>query len=287
MVLYGAMTAGILVLVGIMGTLLCALSGIQIDAMGYASLLGFCAIMGFAGSLISLFLSKPLCKRTYRVQVIDRPTNEAQRLLVDTVAEFARQYGFKMPEVGIYHSSDPNAFATGATRDGALVAVSTGLLDCMDRDAVRGVIGHEMTHIENGDMVTMSLLQGVLNTFVYFISFVASQALAGRGRGGSSAATGALLRMVCQAVFGFLSTLLLMWFSRWREYRADAGSARLNGAQPMIKALEALQRSAREASRPQGRAFSAMAINASPLGSLLASHPPLEERIAALRRSGL
>ncbi|MGN0903362.1 MAG: M48 family metalloprotease, partial [Succinivibrio sp.] len=167
-ILFAAMQAAVLILVSIIGSILLNLFGIYIDGSSYTSLLLMCALFGCVGSVISLFMSKFMCKKAYGVRVITAPSNSREEFLLSTVASLAEQAGLKMPEVGIYNSPDPNAFATGASKDEALVAVSTGLLDSMSMSDVRGVLGHEISHIKNGDMVTMALLQGVLNTFVYF-----------------------------------------------------------------------------------------------------------------------
>lgn len=293
-VLFILMQVAVLVMVSIVGTLLMSLFGIRLSGGSYTGLLIMCAIFGCTGSIISLFTSKWLCKRAYGVQVITVPQNAREQFLLNTVASIAQRQGFAMPEVGIYESNDPNAFATGASKDAALVAVSSALLYSMNENELRGVIGHEMSHISNGDMVTMTLLQGVLNTFVYFFSYIASMAISSAMNrsddesesGGSSIGNFFVFQMVnmlCQIVFGILANMLLMWFSRWREYRADAGSARLEGRDCMIEALQALQR---QGPAPAGDAqFQALCINAGGnFSELFMSHPPLEKRIAALRQ---
>lgn len=186
LVLYIAMQIAVLLLVSIVGSILLNIFGIQIDTQSYASLLVMCAIFGCVGSVISLFLSKTMCKRAYGVQVITTPRNQQEAFLLSTVRMLTQKDGLAMPEVGIYNSPDPNAFATGASKDAALVAVSTGLLNSMSQSEVTGVLGHEISHIKNGDMVTMALLQGVLNTFVYFFSYVAAFAIVNATRGNNS-----------------------------------------------------------------------------------------------------
>ncbi len=287
--LFVLMQAAVLVLVSIVGSLIMAVLGIRLAPGAYGGLLFMCALMGCVGSVISLFMSKWMAKRAYGVEVITSPRNERELFLLNTVASMARREGFAMPEVGIYQSNDLNAFATGATRDGALVAVSSALLYSMNDEELRGVLGHEISHIANGDMVTMSLLQGVLNTFVYFFSYIAatavSQALSRsndeEGHGGGNFMVFYLVNTVFQIVFGLLAQLILMWFSRVREYRADAGSAALEGRQCMVRALQALSRQGPAPAQPAQ--FQALCINAGGnLSELFMSHPPLEKRIAAL-----
>ncbi|MBX3251292.1 MAG: protease HtpX [Myxococcales bacterium] len=244
----------------------------------------FALVWGFAGSLISLALSKTLAKRAVGAQVITQPRNEVEHWLLTTVQRQAQAAGIGMPEVAIFDSPDMNAFATGARRDASLVAVSTGLLRGMRRDEVEAVLAHEVSHVANGDMVTMALLQGVLNAFVIFFSralaHVADAALQrGSDRRGPSGLYYVFV-IVFDIVFGVLATIIAMWFSRQREYRADAGAARLTGAGPMISALEALKRSHPPQLPEQVKAFGILGG----ARSLFASHPPLEARIAALRQ---
>lgn len=297
-ILYIGMQIAVLLLVSIVGSVLLNIFGIQINPNDYMSLLVMCAVFGCAGSLISLMMSKFMCKKAYGVQVIDTPRNSQEAFLVNTVAMLCQKDGLKMPEVGIYNSPDPNAFATGASKDAALVAVSTGLLNSMSQQEVTGVLGHEISHIKNGDMVTMALLQGVLNTFVYFFSYIVTFAIVNAQRGNSSSSDRApsfgsgmmfyTINSVMQMVFGFLATMLLMWFSRYREYRADAGSAELNGKQCMISALEALKRGVQPQANKEKSYMQALCINGpATLSELLMSHPPLDKRIAALRESSL
>ncbi|MDO5352549.1 MAG: protease HtpX [Succinatimonas sp.] len=288
--LFVAMQLAVLLVVSIVGSIIMNLFGIRLSGGSYTGILIMCAIYGCVGSMISLFMSKTMCKTAYGVQIITNPSTYQERFIYNTVAEFASRSGFKMPEVGIYQSPDPNAFATGASKDNALVAVSTGLLDSMTEEEVRGVIGHEISHIQNGDMVTMTLLQGVLNTFVYFFSYIVSQfvvqAMNNRDdeEGGSSGnfMMFYLINSIMQIIFGIGATLILMWFSRYREYRADAGSAMLSGRSTMIHALQALQRGVQPQSS-QRASMQALCINSADLASLFSSHPPLEKRIAALQ----
>ena len=264
---------------------------------GLAGLAVLCLVWGFTGALISLALSRVMAKWMMGVRVIPPETGDPTlRQLVDTVHGLARAAGLpKLPEVGIYESPEVNAFATGPTRSRALVAVSTGLLQRMGSREVEGVLGHEVTHIANGDMVTMTLVQGVINAFVLFLSrvlaFVISQALRSRDdRDTGGGALQFLLVMLFQIVFSILGSLVVFWFSRQREFRADAGGARLAGRQNMIGALRALQRlydpEAVAAEAQQHQAFQAFKISGPRSGilRLFASHPPLEERIARLEQ---
>jgi heat shock protein HtpX len=267
---------------------------------GLAGLAVFCLIWGFAGAFISLALSRLMAKWMMGVRVVSPDTSDpALRGLVETVHELARSAGLpRLPEVGIYESDEVNAFATGPTRSRALVAVSTGLLQRMGNREVAGVLGHEVTHIANGDMVTMTLIQGVVNAFVMFLSrvlaFVISQAM--RSRDERDSGGGMLyfvLVMVFQMVLSLLGSLVVCWFSRQREFRADAGGARLAGRGNMINALQVLGRlynpelAAAEAQRSQ--AFQSLKISGQRGGflSLLATHPPLEERIARLEQGAV
>lgn len=292
--LFIAMQIAVLVVVGIVGSILMAIFGIKISPGAYSGLFVMCAIFGCVGSMISLFMSKTMAKTAYGVEVITQPRNDAELFLVNEVASMAQRAGIGMPEVGIYYSADPNAFATGASKDNALVAVSSGLLNNMNADEVRGVLGHEISHIANGDMVTMTLLQGVLNTFVYFFSYIAAQAVSGfmsrsndeEGSSGGNFFVFYMVQSLFQILFGIGATMVSMWFSRYREFRADAGSADLEGTGRMISALQALQRmSSIEVKQPAQ--FSAFCINGvSSMSELFMSHPPLEKRIAALRARG-
>ena len=264
---------------------------------GLPELAVICLVWGFTGAFISLALSRLMAKWMMGVQVIPAETGDpGLRQLVETVHGLARAAGLpKLPEVGIYESDEVNAFATGPTRSRALVAVSTGLLRRMGSAEVEGVLGHEITHVANGDMVTMTLIQGVINSFVLFLSrvlaFVIGQAMRSRDdRDSGGGALQYLLVIVFQIVFSILGSIVVCWFSRWREFRADAGGARLAGRSNMINALRALQRlhepEVAAAEAQQHQAFQALKISGPRSGflALFASHPPLEERIARLQQ---
>ena len=240
-------------------------------------------LFGFAGSLISLFLSKTMALRSVGAEIIKEPRNNAERWLVENVKRQSAQAGIPMPDVAIYHSADVNAFATGATKNNSLVAVSTGLLNNMTQDEAEAVVAHEVAHIANGDMVTMTLLQGVLNTFVIFLSRMIATAVSARNDNegeGQNTAVYFLVSMVLEVLFGILATIIAMWFSRYREFRADAGSASLVGKEKMIAALQRLQH-VHEPQEMQG-SLNAFMINGK-RSELFMSHPPLEKRIEALR----
>jgi len=249
------------------------------------ALLAFAAILGFGGSLISLAMSKFIAKRSTGARVITQPANAQEAWLVSTVQRLATQARIGMPEVAIYDAPDANAFATGARRNSALVAVSTGLLAKMSKDEVEAVLGHEVAHVANGDMVTLTLIQGVVNTFVIFLSRIIGRFVdqvvfrSERGHGPGFFIT----VMVAQLVLGFVASMIVAWFSRQREFRADAGGAHLAGRQKMIRALEGLQRAHEPAVLPDG--LQAFGISGGPgrFGRLFMTHPPLPERIAALR----
>ncbi|MCP5146036.1 MAG: protease HtpX [Gammaproteobacteria bacterium] len=254
--------------------------------MNLTAMLIMAGIIGMTGSLISLMMSKSMAKRSVGAVVIDRPRNQTEAWLVDTVRRQTEAAGIGMPEVAVFQSPQPNAFATGANRNAALVAVSTGLLETMNRDEVEAVLGHEVTHVANGDMVTLALIQGVVNTFVFFLSRVIGQVIdraifrTERGYGPGYWIT----TMIAQVVLGVLATIIVMWFSRWREFRADAGSAQLAGRERMVAALRKLQRFSQGPELPtQVEAFGIAGGWRSSLGRLFMSHPPLEERIAALQ----
>ena len=241
-------------------------------------------LFGFAGSLISLFLSKTMALRSVDGEVITQPHNQTEHWLIDTVARQAQLAGIPMPEVAIYHSPDVNAFATGATKSNSLVAVSTGLLNNMTEAEAEAVLAHEISHIANGDMVTMALLQGVLNTFVIFLSRIIATAVASsRNNNGEETRSSSLyflVSMVLEMVFGVLASIIAMWFSRYREFRADAGSASLVGKEKIIMALQRLQQ-LHEPQNLEG-SLNAFMINGK-RSELFMSHPPLEKRIEALR----
>ena len=241
-------------------------------------------LFGFAGSLISLSLSKTMALRSVDGEVITQPRNQTEHWLMDTVARQAQLAGIPMPEVAIYHSPDVNAFATGATKSNSLVAVSTGLLNNMTEAEAEAVLAHEISHIANGDMVTMALLQGVLNTFVIFLSRIIATAVASsRNNNGEETRSSSLyflVSMVLEMVFRVLASIIAMWFSRYREFRADAGSASLVGKEKMIMALQRLQQ-LHEPQNLEG-SLNAFMINGK-RSELFMSHPPLEKRIEALR----
>jgi heat shock protein HtpX len=254
---------------------------------GYAGLMIFCLVWGMAGSLISLALSRVMAKRMMGVQVIDPNTSDAtERTLVDIVYGLARGARLPaMPEVGIYDSPEVNAFATGPTKSRALVAVSSGLLGRMNRDEVEGVLGHEITHVANGDMVTMTLLQGVVNAFVLFFARVIASAVSQSVREESRGMVNFLVVIVLQIVLSLLGALVVAAFSRWREFRADHGGATLAGTPKMIAALERLRRN-EELVDTRQEALATLKIAGAPsrFMTLMASHPPLEERIARLQQ---
>lgn len=258
--------------------------------LDYKALLIFSAIFGFAGSFVSLAMSKFMAKHAYGVQIIEQPTTAEQQFLVRTVQSLARKVGIKTPEIGIYDSPDPNAFATGWNRNNALVAVSTGLLHGMNEDELTGVLGHEISHVANGDMVTLALIQGIVNTFVIFFAriaaFVVAQFLSrGEDNEGMSMIAYYITAIIFQIIFGILASVVVMWFSRWREFHADSGSAKLTSKQQMIAALQRLKQYSEAPEDNRSPALSAFMINRhSKLLKLFSSHPPIEERIAALTR---
>ena len=248
------------------------------------ALLIYSAIIGFSGSLISLFLSKFMAKKSMGVHLIEQPQSQDEMWLLNTVQHQAQAAGIKMPEVGIFEGA-PNAFATGWNKNDALVAVSTGLLQSMNRDEVEAVMAHEISHVANGDMVTLTLIQGVVNTFVVFFSRIIGHFVdrvvfkVERGHGPAFWITS----LIAQFVLGILASMIVMWFSRWREYRADAGSANLAGRDKMISALRRLQQA--KDPQPLPDEMAAFGITGAGLKELFASHPPLEQRIAALQRN--
>ena len=275
----------VLVLLGTVGNLLMAYFGISLGSN--AGLLFFAAVIGFGGAFVSLAISKWMAKRSMGVQVIEQPRNEAERWLLDTVTRQAAAAGIKTPEVGFYDAPEINAFATGPSRNNALVAVSSGLLRAMSRDEAEAVIGHEVSHVANGDMVTMALIQGVVNTFVIFLSRVVGRAIdaaiSGNRDGGPGLAYFGIV-MVLDMVFGLLASIVVMWFSRHREFRADAGGAQLAGRPKMIAALEKLGQTYGASTLPSSiRAFGISGGVAHGLRKLFMTHPPLAERIQRLR----
>ena len=252
------------------------------------SLLLFAAVFGFGGSLMSLAMSKWTAKRFTGAQAIEMPRNAQEHWLVTTVQRQAQQAGIGMPEVAIYHAPDVNAFATGMSKNDALVAVSTGLLNAMTEDEAEAVLAHEVSHIANGDMVTLALIQGVVNTFVIFLSrvigHIVDRVIFKNEHGHGPAFW--ITAIVAELVLGILASIIVMWFSRQREFRADAGGASLAGRDKMIAALQRLQMSVNQPHLPdQLSAFGISGGISSGLKSLFMSHPPLEERIAALREA--
>ncbi len=253
--------------------------------LNLSALLVYSAVIGFSGALISLFLSKGMAKRSMGVHLIEQPADREERWLMDTVARQAQTAGIRMPEVGIFQTSSPNAFATGWNKNDALVAVSTGLLQSMNRDEVEAVLAHEISHVANGDMVTLALIQGVINTFVVFLSRVVGHIIDRvvlkneRGHGPGFWITS----MLAEVVLGFLALIVVRWFSRWREYRADAGGASLAGRPKMIAALRRLQQA--HDPEPLPDQLAAFGILGGNLQKLFMTHPPLAERIAALEQA--
>ena len=274
----------VVAVLGIVASLLGVNRYLTPNGLNLTSLLGFALIMGFGGAIISLLISKPMAKWTSGVRIINQPQNADEAWIVETVKKFADKAGIGMPDVGIFEG-DPNAFATGAFKNSALVAVSTGLLQGMTREEIEAVIGHEIAHVANGDMVTMTLIQGVMNTFVVFLSRVIAYAIDGLLRKGDSQSSGPgigymITTVVLDIVLGFAAHMVVAWFSRHREFRADAGAAQLLGRkQPMINAL------ARLGGMTPGelpKSVAAFGI-AGGIGKLFSTHPPIEERIAALQ----
>jgi heat shock protein HtpX len=284
-ILFVLTNLAVVVVLGIVASLLGVNRYLTANGLNLTSLLVFAAIMGFGGSIISLLISKPMAKWTAGVRIIDGSANSDEAWIVSTVRKHAEKAGIGMPEVGIFEG-EPNAFATGAFKNSALVAVSTGLLHGMTPEEVEAVIGHEIAHIANGDMVTMTLIQGVMNTFVVFLSRVVGYLVdSWLSRGEQRRGPGIgyyVTTIVLDIVFGFVAAMIVAWFSRHREFRADAGSAQLLGRkQPMINAL------ARLGGMVPGelpKSIQAFGIT-SGVGKLFATHPPIEERIAALQNS--
>ena len=276
----------VVAVLGIVASLLGVNRYLTANGMNLGALLGFALVMGFGGAIISLLISKPMAKWSAGVRVIDPPQNADEAWIVETVRKLASQAGIGMPEVGIFEG-EPNAFATGAFKNSALVAVSTGLLQVMTHEEIEAVIGHEMSHVANGDMVTMTLIQGVMNTFVVFLSRVIGYAVDSFLRRNDERSSGPgigymITTMVLDIVLGFAAAIVVAWFSRQREFRADAGSARLLGRrQPMINALARL---GGMAPGELPKSVAAFGI-AGGVGQLFATHPPIEERIAALQNA--
>jgi len=277
----------VLLVLSVSASLLLKFLGIQEipGGLNLEALIIFAAVLGFGGAFISLAMSKWMAKMATGAHVIERPSNEAEAWLVETVRRQAREAGIGMPEVAIYDAPDVNAFATGMSRNSSLVAVSTGLLHAMNRSEAEAVLGHEVSHIANGDMVTLTLIQGVLNTFVIVLSrvvgYVVDRVVLKNDRDEMGAGFW-IATIVSQILFGILASMIVMWFSRQREFRADAGGARLAGREKMIAALEALKRVHEPSTLPSQMAAFGIAGGGG-IARLFMSHPPLEERIAALK----
>lgn len=285
--LFLATNIAVLVILSIVASLLGVGNFLDKNGLNMTSLLAFAAVFGFGGSFISLAMSKWMAKRLMGAKVITNPGTAAEIWLVDTVKKLAMASNVGMPEVAIFDSPSPNAFATGMNKNNALVAVSTGLLRSMNKEEIGAVLGHEMSHVTNGDMITLTLIQGVVNTFVIFLSrvvgyFVDRVILKNeRGRGLGFFIT----TIVAQIVFGVLASIIVFWFSRKREFIADAGGAKLAGTQNMIAALERLKEGV---AAPLPDQMSAFGINGKPskhnLALLFMTHPPLDDRIEALKK---
>ncbi len=286
--LFLATNLAVIVVLGIVLRLLGVDHWMTQQGINYQALLIFAAVFGMGGAFISLAISKWSAKRMTGAHVITQPRNEAEAWLVATVQRQAQMAGIGMPEVAIYDSPQPNAFATGANKNKALVAVSTGLLASMNRDEVEAVLGHEVSHIANGDMVTLTLIQGVVNTFVIFaariVGYAVDSFLRGNRDNGGVGIGYFVTTILAEIVFGILASMIVMWFSRHREFRADHGGAQLAGRHKMIAALQRLRQSQEGALPDQLAAFGIKGSMAKGFRRLFMSHPPLEERIAALQR---
>lgn len=256
--------------------ILSAFFGIHLDPQSMSGLFLMAAVFGFGGAFISLLLSKWMAKKSMGVYIIDTPQNETEEWLIMTVSKLAAKAGLKMPEVGIF-DGPPNAFATGWNRNAALVAVSTGLLEIMDAKEIEGVLGHEMSHVKNGDMITMTLMQGVLNTFVIFISRIIADIFARDREGNTNYFMYNIISFALEIVFSIFATMILMWFSRYREFKADEGSIKLAGAEGIYYALAKLGQIPKEelALPTEMKAFGIVGF----LETLFASHPPIEARL--------
>ena len=283
-VLFLLTNIAVVAVLGVVASLLGVNRYLTANGLDMTNLLGFAFVMGFGGAIISLLMSKMIAKMSMGVTIISAPRNADEAWIVETVRELADKAGVRMPEVGVYEG-EPNAFATGAFKNSALVAVSTGLLQGMTREEVRAVLGHEMAHVANGDMVTMTLIQGVMNTFVVFASRAIGYLVDGFLRRGDDRDSGPgigymVTTLVLDIVFGFVAAIIVAWFSRQREFRADAGSAQLLGqTQPMINALYRLG-GMQPGEMP--KSLQAMGITGN-IGALFSSHPPIEQRVAALQ----
>ena len=290
-VLFIATNLAIMLVLGISASLLGVNRYLTANGLNLGMLLGFAALMGFGGAFISLWLSKPIAKWSTGARVIEQPANATELWLMNTIAAQAQKAGIKMPEVAIY-PGEPNAFATGATRNASLVAVSTGLLESMTHEEIEAVLAHEVAHVANGDMVTLTLIQGVVNTFVIFLARVVAYFVDQFFRRDDEESSGpgiafTVTAVICDLVFGLLASIIVAWFSRQREYRADRGSARILGTpRPMIAALRRLggiEQAGVQASLPKNLAASGIAGGG--VMALFASHPSCEDRIAALQHA--
>jgi heat shock protein HtpX len=285
-VLFLATNIAVLIVLSIVTSVLGVNRWFTEQGLNYQALLIFSAIFGFGGAFISLAISKRMAKWTTGAQVISQPSGATEAWLLNTVQRHAQAAGIGMPEVAVFDSPDPNAFATGANRNNALVAVSTGLLRNMNQDQVEAVIGHEITHVANGDMVTLTLIQGVVNTFVIFLArvvgYAIDQAMRRDDRDRGIGFGYYVSVMVLEILFGILASMIVAWFSRQREFRADAGGAHLAGRGKMVSALERL-RAARDIPNQLPQQMTAFGIRGGQLAKMFSTHPPLEERIARLQ----
>jgi heat shock protein HtpX len=287
--LFLATNIAILVVISILLSVFNVRPYLENHHLNYQSLLIYAAIVGFTGSFISLFISKWMAKYTFGIKIIQSPATETEQWLVNTVRKLANKARIGMPEIGLYESEEPNAFATGWNRNRALVAVSSGLLRAMSQDEVEGVLGHEISHVANGDMVTLTLIQGVVNTFVIFFARIAAFLVTQffrkeeEGEGGNFAFYA--VSLIFELIFGILASTIVFAFSRYREFRADAGSAKLVGKEKMILALQRLQAFTDMPPEQRQASFASMKISDNhKLLGLFSSHPPLAKRIAALQR---
>lgn len=281
--LFLATNLAVMLVLSVVASLLGVNRWLTMNGLNYEALLGFALVWGFGGAFISLFLSKMIAKMSMRVQVIEQPRTAGESWLIATVRRQAETAGIGMPEVGVFESPEPNAFATGWNRNHALVAVSTGLLQAMKQEEVEAVIGHEISHVANGDMVTLTLIQGVVNAFVIFaaraIGYFIDRVVLKNERGGGFGYM--ITVLVLDIAFGVLATMIVAWFSRQREFRADAGGARLAGRPKMVAALQRLSQAYGQTSLP--KQMTAFGINGG-IGSLFATHPPIAQRIAVLQQ---
>ena len=285
-ILFLATNVAIMLVLSVSASLLGVNRFLTSNGLNLGMLLAFAALMGFGGSFISLLISKPIAKWSTGARVIEQPSNSTEQWLLDTVAAQAQKAGIGMPEVAIYEG-EPNAFATGATKNSSLVAVSTGLLQSMNQDEVEAVLAHEVAHIANGDMVTLTLIQGVVNTFVIFLARIVGYFVDSMLRKNDEESSGPgigymVTVIVCEIVFGILASIIVAWFSRQREFRADRGAATIMGrAQPMVAALRRLG-GISEGELPKNMSAFGISGKGGAL-ALFSSHPPIEERIAALQ----